>query len=93
MKQHSTDLIRQQALSDVSQKPLALNSTYQGQLGGRGWHQSGAALSGCQDDSPLVLDTALAQTLMQSEVMVVQTDNIQDDSFTTLMQCRAIWKL
>jgi len=87
------ELIRQRALSDISQKSLALNSTYQERLGGPGVHQYGADLSECQDNSPLVLDTAPAQTLMQNEVMVVQSDNIRDDSFTTLMQCRAIWKL
>ena len=79
-----SDVIRQQALSDISQKPLPLNSTYQEGLGRPGVLQSGAESPGCRDNSPLVLDTAQAQTLMESEVVAVQTDNTHDDSITTM---------
>ena len=87
-----SDVIRQQALSDINQKSLALNPTYYEWLG-RPRMASVWRRQCLNDNSPLVLDTAPAQTLMQNEVMVVQSDNIRDDSFTTLMQCRAIWKL
>jgi len=63
----------EQAASETSHNVLALSAT----------DQSGAELPDGEDNSPLVLDTTPKQTLMQSEVLAVQSNNTQDNPIIT----------